>query len=199
MLFYIVLASFALLVGLIIVCCCCSCKKKKRRDQRQVEIRDWWRGGPQSRSLDTEFGDIAFEDTRKNRSVTANGSEVNKNHIRITNPQAVKGKLYNQDYEEITENVLRTGILFKDTLVKLKSYSILKSIKLHGIINCQFPPDKYSISFNGKLNGEDASNFKWKRVKYLFDDPQMIKHGHTKNDVNQGKLFSSLGRKTQAF
>ena len=109
MLFYIVLASLALLVGLIIVCCCCCCNKKKRRDHH-----------------DTEFGDIAFEDTRKNRSVTTEGSEVNKNHIRITNPQAVRGKLYNQDYEEITENVLRTGILFEDTEVKLKSYSILQ-------------------------------------------------------------------------
>ena len=39
-------------------------------------------------------------------------------YIHLTNPQAVRGKLDNQDYKEITAKVLRTGKLFEDPMVR---------------------------------------------------------------------------------
>ena len=39
-------------------------------------------------------------------------------YIKITQPKAVRGKLYNQDYREITAKLLRTGKLFEDPMVK---------------------------------------------------------------------------------
>lgn len=39
-------------------------------------------------------------------------------YIKITQPKAVRGKLYNQDYREITAKLLRTGTLFEDPMVK---------------------------------------------------------------------------------
>ena len=53
----------------------------------------------------------------------------------------------------------------------------------------QFKPNKYSISFTGNLNGTDASKIKWIRAKNLYHDPKMLKHGHSKSDVNQGEVY----------
>ena len=39
-------------------------------------------------------------------------------YIKISQPKAVRGKLYNQDYREITDKLLRTGKLFEDPMVK---------------------------------------------------------------------------------
>ena len=100
---------FWVITGLLILIsigCCCyirCCRKKKRR-----------------RDLDTEFGDITLLENvnRDNNSVLAAPGESESGYIKITKPHAVRGKLYNQDYKEITEKVRRTGILFKDKKVK---------------------------------------------------------------------------------
>ena len=109
-------------------------------------------------------------------------------YIHLTNPQAVRGKLDNQDYKEITAKVLRTGKLFEDPMVRLNVLFRNFTFIIH-LNFLQFKPNKYSISFTGKLdNGEDAS-FKWIRARDLFRDPQMLKHGHSKRDVNQGEVY----------
>ena len=104
--------GFWVIVGLLslisIGCCCylCCCGKKNKKKRR--------------RDLDTEFGDITlFENgNRENKSVLAEEhGPSEKGNIKITKPHAVRGKLYNQDYKEITEKVFRTGILFKDKKV----------------------------------------------------------------------------------
>ena len=96
---------FWLIVGIFIfifisICCCfCSYRKKKKR-----------------RDFDTEFGDISLLEniSTGNKSV---GIELGQPDINITKPYAVRGKLYNQDYKEITDKVFLTGILFKDEKV----------------------------------------------------------------------------------
>ena len=63
----------------------------------------------------SESGNIPLGDvTRENRSVLVEPGQSESGCIKITKPRAVRGKLYNQDYKEITEKVFRTGILFKD-------------------------------------------------------------------------------------
>ena len=39
-------------------------------------------------------------------------------YIQLSQPKAVGGKLYNQDYWEITDKLLKTGKLFEDPMVK---------------------------------------------------------------------------------
>ena len=87
-------------IFIVFICCCfcCNRKKKKRRD------------------FDTEFGDISLLEniSIKNKSVVM---DLGQSDINITKPYAVRGKLYNQDYKEITHKVILTGILFKDEKV----------------------------------------------------------------------------------
>ena len=112
---------FWVITGLLILisigCCCyirCCRKKKKRR-----------------RDLDTEFGDITLLENvnRDNNSVLAAPGESESGYIKITKPHAVRGKLYNQDYKEITEKVRRTGIL-----------SRTKRLNSNHIYNCTMKP-----------------------------------------------------------
>ena len=55
-------------------------------------------------------------------------------------------------------------------------------------LSLQFPADKYSISYNGKLYGVDVDEIVdgWMRAWELYSDPEFIKEGVTKDDVNQG-------------
>ena len=82
--------------------------------------------------MDSEFGDIALlgDVTRENRSVLVEPGQSQIGYIKITKPRAVRGKLYNQDYKEITEKVYRTGILFKDKEVSIFSYSLIHRTKI---------------------------------------------------------------------
>ena len=43
--------------------------------------------------------------------------ESDAEYRKITRPKVVQGKLYNQDYKEITAELLRTGKLFEDPMV----------------------------------------------------------------------------------
>ena len=54
----------------------------------------------------------------------------------------------------------------------------------------QFPADKYSISYTGRLNGEDVDQIvdAWKRPREFCSNPEMIKDGAGADDVNQGSL-----------
>ena len=60
----------------------------------------------------------------------------------------------------------------------------------------QFPADKYSVSYNGKMDGKSVDRIvdKWVRASELYQNPEMIKNGLAKDDVNQGKL----GREIEA-
>ena len=108
-------------------------------------------------------------------------------YIKITKPKAVRGKLDFQDYREITDTALRTGKPFEDPMVKWFVWFLIHLKKTRYFV--QFKPNKYSISFTGNLNGIDASKFKWIRAKNLYHDPKMLKHGHSKSDVNQGEVY----------
>ena len=69
------------------------------------------------------------------------------------------------------------------------TYANIQNVFILYLLLLQFEPDKFSISCTGKLeNGEDAS-FNWIRAKDLFQDPKILKHGHSRSDVNQGKEF----------
>ena len=59
----------------------------------------------------------------------------------------------------------------------------------------QFPADKYSISYNGKMKGKNVDGIvdHWVRASELYQNPEMIKSGLAKDDVNQGELGRFLG------
>ena len=82
--------------------------------------------------MDSEFGDITplGDVTKENRSVFVEPGQSESGYIKITKPRAVGGKLYNQDYKEITEKVYRTGILFKDKEVSIFSHSLIHRTKI---------------------------------------------------------------------
>ena len=63
-------------------------------------------------------------------------------------------------------------------------------------IPCSVPSDKYSISYNGKMKGKNVDGIvdHWVRASELYQNPEMIKSGLAKDDVNQGKL----GREIEA-
>ena len=59
----------------------------------------------------------------------------------------------------------------------------------------QFPADKYSVSYNGRLEGVKVEPHivdGWVRASELYHHPEMVKDGISKDDVNQGMLGKML-------
>ena len=96
-----------LLVSISVGCFLC-CKKKETRVELDAELRNFnltsisHKNGGTSVPTDSEIDD----------------SESEAEYIKITKPQAVRGKLDYQDYGEITDKALRTGKPFEDLMVK---------------------------------------------------------------------------------
>ena len=99
----------------------------------------------------------------------------------MTDPVILDGKLYGQDYKRIKSS-LRP--LFVDEKVWRLTQEYITS-------SCfQFPADKYSISYDGSLEGQDADSVvdDWVRAGKLYPHPEMIKDGVAMDDVIQGHL-----------
>ena len=93
-----------LLVSISVGCFLCYKKKKTRVD------------------LDAELSITSISHKNGGTSVPTDSeiddSESEAEYIKITKPQAVRGKLDYQDYGEITDKALRTGKPFEDPMVK---------------------------------------------------------------------------------
>ena len=109
--------------------------------------------------------------------------------IHLTNPVIDDdGKLYGQDYETIKRN-------FKTGWEDQKVWRLMRDYITGSWF--QFPADKYSISYDGRL-GEPPKDVDvdsevdpcWVRPHKLYPNsiPEMIKDGHDRDDVNQGAL-----------
>ena len=96
------------------------------------------------------------------------GNTLSKRH---SNPEIINGKLYGQDYVTLKNEHLRNGTLFTDSEF--------------------FPPDKYSICYNGKFD-EGGLNLdyevKWVRAREFWPKGEFIINGPSKDDINQGLL-----------
>ena len=88
----------------------------------------------------------------------------------LTDPKySNSNKLYGQEYEDIKLKAIQSDTLFEDEF---------------------FPPNKYSLSSTGLLDGVDIDylDINWIRATDLFKNAEFIKNGSGKNDVNQGQL-----------
>ena len=106
--------------------------------------------------------------------------------IHLTNPVIDDdGKLYGQDYETIKRN-LQTSFLETGTRPSWTDEKVWRLTREYITGSCfQFPADKYSISYDGSLDGLVDD---WVRAGKLYPHPEMIKDGVAMDDVIQGHL-----------
>ena len=113
----------------------------------------------------------------------------------MTDPVILDGKLYGQDYKRIKSS-LRP--LFVDEKVWRLTQEYITS-------SCfQFPADKYSISYDGRLGKppkdvdvDSKVDPHWVRPVELYSQPVMIKDGGDRDDVNQGALGNVICSKNR--
>ena len=148
------------LIWSMIACLCRKCRNRNKDDRSgNVEI------GLENIGAGAKPKNTDLTDTVESSLLLE--SEV-RNHVRVTKPEVYCTKngcfLYKQNFEEIYGKLLVSGELFTDP---------------------EFLPDAYSISYDGKgVHGVSG----WVRAKDLYLNPAMVKKGHHKTDVNQGRL-----------
>ena len=99
---------------------------------------------------------------------------------RLTNPEFHNGRLYNQDYQTIKDDLLQNQV----------SNDFFVNGSNNFFNDPWFPPDKYSLSFSGSIDGLniDLDDVSWVRAKDLYPNAEFIINGSSKDDVNQGSL-----------
>ena len=105
---------------------------------------------------------------------------------KITDPVFKDNKLYGQSYKKLKQKHKISKTLFTDEM---------------------FPPNNYSLSYKGYLDGIDMDNVVWVRARDMTNGAKFISNGTCCNDVNQGYLgdcwflaaLASLAEQPQLF
>ena len=147
-----------ILALLFFTCLVCCCGSKPKSSSRRVQRR---------RTDNLELGNVsmhrsALDSTLKTTPVVG---EVSERKVHITNPTLTNNRLYGQDYRKIYSSLLLQRQAWTDPM---------------------FPPANTSITYDGKcLPGKSVT---WERLKNIFQNPRMVKHGSSKSDITQGLL-----------
>jgi len=98
----------------------------------------------------------------------------------MSDPWKKNDRLYGQNFKKLQASHLKSKSLFEDP---------------------HFPPNSYSLSYSGKVEGDsarlgkgkkkvstEAAEIKWVRASSLFPNALLVVDGSSKDDVNQGRL-----------
>ena len=116
------------------------------------------------RTDNLELGNVSMHRSLPDSTLNTVG-EVSERKVHITNPTLTNNRLYGQDYRKIYSSLLLQRQAWTDP---------------------KFPPANTSITYDGKcLPGKSVT---WERLKNIFQNPRMVKHGSSKSDITQGLL-----------